>query len=68
MHLPQKFNSRRGLFLVGMAALLLANLVHYFGRAGSSSWFDTSDAIMGLFYGIAIGLLLLSLRRKRMSC
>jgi|CXWL01.1.fsa_nt_gi hypothetical protein len=58
----------RSLFRLGMAAILAANLLHWFTRGAAAPWADVADGTMGLLMGIAIPSLLLSLRSRKLGC
>ena len=56
--------SSRSLLLLGMAALVAANLTMHFLRPGASFSGDAKDGLTGFLYGVAIAALLLSIRRR----
>lgn len=55
------------LLRVGLLFLVLANLTHYFLPRLATLPGNVADGGMGLLYGLAFGLLLLSIRRGRNS-
>jgi hypothetical protein len=60
-HLQDPCNTLR----IGMFFLILANLSRYFLHPGNGLSEDWTDGITGLFYGLAIATLLLSVIRRR---
>src|SRR5260221_13803288 len=63
-----RFGNPNTMMRIGMAFLLIANVARYFLRptsAISQGWIDGS---VGLLFGLAIGSLLLSLRRRSRRC
>ncbi len=57
-------NNPKAALKIGMAALLLASVLNVLSRWVHGFAGDAVDGGMGLMYGIAIGLLLLSVRRE----
>lgn len=49
---------------IGLISFLLASLSHWFLQPSHRLGSDFVDAMTGLFYGVAIAALLLSLRRR----
>lgn len=62
-HLKDPCNTLR----IGMFFLILANLSRYFLKPGGVLTEDWTDGLTGLFYGLSIALLLLSVVRRRAS-
>jgi hypothetical protein len=58
------FKSSRSLLLLGMAALVAANLAMHFLRPGPSFSGDAKDGLSGFLYGVAIAAMLLGIRRR----
>ena len=52
---------------IALICFVLAQVTHFLIRPASSQARDLADGIFGLLLGISIGLLLLSLRRRRES-
>ena len=52
---------------IGLIFFVLAQVTHFLVRPASTPARDLVDGIFGLLIGISIGLLLLSLRRRRTS-
>jgi len=65
-----RFRNARGLMLIGLLFLIAANLWRWFVHPGAFLSEDLGDGILGMFYGISITCLLLSVirRRGRSSC
>jgi len=63
MDFKNRLKTRDPLMTIGMASFLLGNLIHYFLHPAGPSAQDLVDGSFGLLYGIAIGSILLSLRR-----
>jgi hypothetical protein len=59
---------RSTIMRMGMACLLLGNLLHYFIRPAGQLGQDVVDGGFGLLLGLAIALLVLSLRRTGPHC
>jgi hypothetical protein len=53
---------------VGLVCFLLATFLRWFVHPTSGLGPDVVDAITGLFYGVSISCLLLSLRRNDRQC
>ncbi|MEO8191815.1 MAG: hypothetical protein ABI682_15890 [Acidobacteriota bacterium] len=60
-----RLHDRKTLMLVGMACLVLAGFFRWFLRSQTGGGQDAIDAGTGVLFGLAIGCLLLSLRRAR---
>jgi hypothetical protein len=65
--LTRKFNNPTTLMRLGMLFLVLANLSKFLLHRSGLVSADAGDLIMGLFYGLAIGTLLLFLTTRRAS-
>jgi hypothetical protein len=64
MNLKSQLSDPCSTLRIGLFFLILANLSRWFARPGSGISQDWADGIMGLFYGLAFSLILLSLRRR----
>lgn len=53
---------------VGLVSFLLASLSHWFLQPSARLGGNLVDATTGVLYGVAIGCLLLSLRRRNREC
>jgi hypothetical protein len=66
MTLKEKLKDPKVLMVIGMFALVAANVLRYAFRGAASD--QVPDFVMGIVYGVGIGTLMLSvIRRKRMS-
>ena len=52
------------MMLIGTIALLFANILHFATRWIDDRYGSATDATVGLFFGVAIGMLLLSVKLK----
>ncbi len=63
MFLRNQLRDRQTLMSIGMLALILGNISHYFFHPGAAFSQNFVDAFTGLWFGISIGCNLLSLGR-----
>ena len=64
MNLRKRLTDSRVMFQLGMMLLILFNASHFFLRGIGDPWRDAVDGLSGFALGAAIGLLLLSIRRR----
>ncbi|HEY3052181.1 MAG TPA: hypothetical protein VGK04_02205 [Thermoanaerobaculia bacterium] len=64
MCLQIRSKERNPMMLVGMVFLIIASLSRWFFQHHPALGENLADGMMGLFYGLAIGCLLLSLRHR----
>jgi hypothetical protein len=67
MGLRQRLKDPRVTLRLGCISLILANAAKWFLHP-NARWQDPVDLGVGLLFGMAIGLLLLSLRSRRRGC
>jgi TRAP-type C4-dicarboxylate transport system permease small subunit len=65
MSFRKKLNDPKVLMMIGMVALALANVIRYAFRSAASD--EIPDFVFGIFYGIGIPTLLLSVWRRGRS-
>lgn len=68
MNLKNRLKDRSVMMSIGMACLLLGNLVHYFLHPATRLGQSLADGTFGLLFGVSIGSLLLGVRRSGRRC
>ena len=64
MYLRNRMNDRQTVMSFGMLALIIGNISHFFFHPGAAFSQGFVDGFTGVWFGISIGLNLLSLRRR----
>ena len=64
MSLQERLKDRNTLVRIGLVCLVIGNLLHLLARPTPAFGQGLIDGVFGLFSGLAIGCLLMSLRRK----
>ena len=64
MSLQERLKDRNTLVRIGLVCLVIGNLLHLLARPTPAFDQGLIDGVFGLFTGLAIGCLLMSLRRK----